>query len=142
MNELVFDISDFLVKYLYKWILPITITLFSFAFADRNKNIFILFVLWVLLCIAYLSIPWNFENPKRKNFLYFYKSNISRIIWVVTQTIILSISVFGITMIIITYYFPIVNQFVFLLSLGNALLYLGTLLLEYSILDRKLSNRI
>ena len=140
MTKLLFGISKILVSYVYKWIFPIMATIFTVVFGDNNQNIFIRYGIWALICVAYISIPLNFENPKQEKFIFFFKNRFGKLLWILLQAIALGAGIFILTMIFIIYCFPKFNHYSYLVSTSNAILYSVTLLLEYSLLKRKISN--
>ena len=138
MKTIALKISNFTVNHLYRWILPIAATFLLAFFADRDRNILILVILWLLMLTAYFSIPLNFLKPKKEHFAFFAQNNATSIFIILIQIMVLSIGVSLINWILaIMYLHEITNQSV-VISLINGLLYFGTLLLEYSLLTEKL----
>ncbi|MEK6752874.1 MAG: hypothetical protein AABZ00_11495 [Chloroflexota bacterium] len=121
--------THFLVTFIYKWLFPVIITLLTLGFADKERNGFVLFALWLFHLLAYISFPWNYEKPKKENFLYLAKRNFSSIFWTLLQASFLSAFLFIITFIYIIWYFPSLNQYSIILSMINSTLYFLSIVL-------------
>ncbi len=109
-------------------------------FADKDRSTLIRFLLWFFSCVAYLSIPINFEQPKWDSFSYFLKRNVMSTLIIVVLASTLSFGVFVLTLLSIIMYFPAIKNFSIFLSIINSSLYFGSILLEYWLLPIKLKT--
>jgi hypothetical protein len=142
MKNFLRTLSLIFVSYIYKWILPLLTTILMIFFANQERNILIRLVLWILLCVEYQTIPFNFERPKKEAFSFLLKKTlISRLI-IFAQSLILSLSVFILTALSVKIYFPKIEQFHIEIALFNSLLYFGIMLLEYWLLPDKVKNDV
>lgn len=137
MKITLIEISKLLVSYLYKWVLPVIASIFFLVFADQEKSFLIRFILWFLLCLAYISIPMNFEMPKKKVYYFFLEMKPLAILVAITQSLALGLGVYGLTIISLNMYFYLPETVNYIISILNALLYLLTMFLEYSLLKIK-----
>lgn len=137
MKVSIMGISTFLVSYLYKWLFPAVTTIAFLFFADQEKNLFVRFILWFLLCTAYLSIPINFEKPKKEMFHFFLEKKPLVIIIAIAQSFVLGLGVYGLTILSISLYFSPPAKAGQLISVINGLLYFLTMQIEYSLLKRR-----
>lgn len=140
MKTIFQTISFLLVSYLYKWILPLATTILMLFFANQDRNLLIRFLLWFFSCIAYLSIPINFERPKKEAFSYFLNKNFISTVISTALAFTLSSIVFVLTTLSIVMYFPQIENLSILIGTINGLLYLGTMLLEFWLLPSKLQT--
>lgn len=131
------SLSSFLVKHLYRWILPSLTTLIVILFASRDRGFLILFALWFLLCVSYLSIPLNFLNPKKENFGFLFRNSAVIIFWIIAQVAFLSFFVFSITLILIVWYLPSISRVSVVIGALNGFCYFITITLEYSLIIKK-----
>jgi hypothetical protein len=116
-------INHFLVKYLYKWLFPVGITVAIVLFARKDNNTLILLVFWLFHCLVYITIPWNFENPRKENFQYLDQGNPTSILWVLLQAGFLGGGLFVLTLFLINWYFPEIKIYSLYISSINGLLY-------------------
>ena len=137
MKITLIGISKLLVSYLYKWVLPVIATIFFLVFAGQEKSFLIRFILWFLLCLAYISIPMSFEMPKKTVYYFFLEMKPLAIIVAISQSLALGLGVYGLTIISLSMYFHLPETVKYIISVLNALLYLLTMLLEYSLLKIK-----
>ena len=141
MKSILQTISFLLVRYIYKWIFPIAITTLMFFFADKERSLLIRFLLWLFLCIAYLSIPINFERPKRETYSYFLNRNFISIFVSTVLAFTLGLGVFVTTILSIVMYFPQIENLSILISTLNGLLYMVSIFLEFWLLPIKLQTQ-
>lgn len=121
--------SRFLAATLYKWLFPVLISITALLFADKEKNNIVLCTLWLFHIIAYLSIPLNYEKPKRRNFQFLTNRIVYSIFWTLLQATFLSAFLFIITLIYIIWYLPEIGRFSVLISLFNSVLYFLSIIL-------------
>lgn len=140
MNTLLKLVSRFLTGHLYKWILPTLATYMMFFLGDSNQKFLLRVVLWLALLVAYISIPINFERPKRKFFESYINKKILYILFVSVQVILLGIGVFIITFFVVTWCISFLKEYVIVLSTINSMLYSGCLLIEFSLLPERLKE--
>ena len=140
MKSILQTISFLLVRYIYKWILPLATTILMLFFANQDRSLLIRFLLWFFSCLAYLSIPINFEHPKKEAYSYFLKKNFVSTVISTALAFTLSSVVFVLTALSIVIYFPQFESHSILIGTINSLLYLGTLLLEFWLLPIKLQT--
>ncbi len=136
VNLLINITARFLVTILYKWLFPIAITFTTLIFADKEKNGFVLCVLWLFHFLAYISFPWNYENPSREKFLYLAKQNFLSVFWTLFQASFLSVFVFVVTLIYIVWYLPALGQYSIIFSTGNSALYFLSIVLANFIVTK------
>ncbi len=141
MNTILRTSSFLLVSHIYKWILPIATTILMLFFADKDRSFLIRFLLWFFSCVAYLSIPINFENPRKEAFSYFLKKNIVSTFVITILASTLSFGVFILTTLSVVMYFPQTGKLGILISTINGLLYFSTILIEYWLLPSKLQTQ-
>lgn len=137
MKITLISISKLFVNYLYKWAFPFVVTIFFFIFANPERNSLIRYILWFLLCLAYLSIPINFEKPKKAMFYFFLEMKPLAIIIAIIQSSVLGLGVYGLTILALSMYFSLPETVEYVISILNGLLYFLTMLLEYSLLRIK-----
>jgi len=140
MKTILHTTSFLLVSYVYKWILPLATTILMLFFANQDRSLLIRFLLWFFSCIAYLTIPINFEHPKYDTYSYFLKKNFVSIAISTALAFTLSSVVFVLTSLSIVMYFPQIENFGILIGTFNGLLYVGTMLLEFWLLPTKLQT--
>jgi hypothetical protein len=92
------------------------------------------------MCLAYVSIPINFERPNSKHFAYFLKGSASSKAIMLSQVILSSGGLAAITWLFVFWYLPDLKEFSGFLALLNGLAYGSTLLMEYSVLRYRLTH--
>jgi hypothetical protein len=132
--------SRFLTSHLYKWILPAIATYMMFFLGDSSQKFMLRLVLWLLLVIAFVSIPINFEHPKRKFFEAYINKKILYVSIVSIQIILLGIGVFAITFFAVIWCISPLREYAVAFSVINSMLYSGCLLLEFSLLPERLAK--
>lgn len=140
MKNFAFILSTILTGHIYKWIFPSVITILFLFFANSNRSDLIRLILWVLLCVAYLSLPLNFEHPKKATYSFFLQRNLVNKTVILIQGLVLSALVFVLTQLSISIYFSKFDFFGPAVSILNSALYFGTLLLEYWLLPDKVQE--
>jgi len=133
-------VLDFVTQHLYKWILPGLTTYMMFFLGNVNQNLFLRVTLWLLLIIAYISIPINFERPKRKFFEAYIGKKLLYILIASIQVILLGVGIFAITFFAILWCVPSLKEFGIVFSAANSMLYSGCLLLEFWFLPERLEK--
>lgn len=141
MKPILQTISFLLVGYVYKWILPIAITILMLFFADADRNLLIRILLWSFCLMAYLSIPINFERPKGEIFSYFQNRGFISKLVSAAVAFALGLGMFVATFLSIVMYFPQLEYLSILVSVLNGLFYMGSILLEFWLLPIKLHTR-
>lgn len=140
MNTLLKFVSRFLTSHLYKWILPTLTTYMIFFLGDSNQKFLLRVVLWLLLLTAYISIPINFERPKRKFFEAYINKKILYISFVSIQVILLGVGLYVITFFTVIWCMSFLKEYAIALSAINSMLYSGCLLVEFAILPERLKE--
>lgn len=139
IDSLIFKVTRFLIKYVYKWLFPISITFISILFADKNNNIFVLLFVWLFHCIAYISIPMNFEKPNSK-MLSYIKNNLLSILFVLIQAGCLSAGLFVVTLVFIIWYLPQIAVYSIVFSVLNSMLYFFTIIFASYVVAKNIQN--
>lgn len=134
-------ISKFVVGHLYKWIFPCAATFVMVFYADSQTSIFFRFIFWLFLVIAYISIPLNFQRPRRQYFEYYIYNKILFVIFVSLQLIFLGFGVFALTVFACIWFIPPLKEVGFQIGSVNALLYCFSILFEYTLLPAKLAKQ-
>lgn len=134
--------SKFLVSHSYKWILPVLSTAILLVWADvPSMSILIVIILWLLLMVAYLSMPWNYENPKREMFEGYLLNRSLFAIFVPLQAPCPGLAVFGMTFILCKWFIPPLSDTAFLIAIVNGLLYSVTIWFESTWLRNRFSRK-
>jgi len=117
-------ISTFFVRYLYKWILPTATTILLLLFTEKwQEGLFLRIIIWILLMVWYISIPYNFEKTNQKYIEYYERSKKIYKITAYLQVISLSVGLFFISRIACFWFIPPLKDINISCALVNSLLY-------------------
>ena len=134
-------VSKFVVGYFYKWILPCATTFVMVFYTDSQTSIFFRFVIWLFLSLAYISIPWNFERPKRASFEAYIYNKYLFVFFVSLQLLFLGFAVFALTAFACIWFILLLKDVGFQIGGGNAVLYCLSILFEYTQLPARLAGQ-
>jgi hypothetical protein len=127
-------VEAFLVKHLYKWILPLVVLVLTVFVAEGGQGSGVKIVLALWLCIAYVSIPLNFEYPSETRLAFYLKRSTGSMALVLMQVSALSLGVAGATYLLVRWYLVGARELAGFFGVLNGLAYGGTVLLACSLL--------
>ena len=100
-------------------------TLVMVFWGDSRTSLVIRTTLWFFLIVAYISIPLNFENPKRESFEGYLLNKKLFTIFVPLQMLFLGFGVFALTALSCYWFIPSLKESGVVIGALNALLYAG-----------------
>ena len=110
-------------------------------YTDSQTSIFFRFVFWLFLVLAYISIPWNFERPKRASFEAYIYNKYLFVFFVSLQLLFLGFAVFALTAVACIWFIPLLKEVGFQIGGVNAVLYCLSILFEYTQLPARLAEQ-
>ena len=134
-------ISKLLVGHFYKWILPCVTTFVMIFYSNSQSSILFRFVFWFFLVVAYISIPLNFEHPKREYFEGYIYNKYLFVFFVSLQLLFLGFGLFALTAFSCIWFIPLLKEVGFQIGGVNAFLYCFSILFEYAQLPARLAKQ-
>jgi hypothetical protein len=107
---------------------------------DANHKILLRVLLWIFLLAAFLSIPINFERPRRQFFDRYISKRPLYTLIVLIQVIALGAGIFIFTVFAVLWCIPSLKEYALVLGAANSIMYSCSLLLEFSLLPKRLGS--